>query len=177
MLAEIQESCRRAESFSIETTLSGRGHLRQIQDWKSLGYRVSLFYFSLASEELAIARVAERVRQGGHDIPEATIRRRFAAGWLNFNGPYRALVDDWMVFESSGDAPRVLDWSERGGVGGDWRRAGNEDLRAAPGAASQAAGLARELAARTETAIVVLREGRLEWISRARRPDGAGREG
>lgn len=177
MLAEIQDSCQLGESFSIETTLSGRGYLRQIQDWQSLGYRVSLFYFSLGSEELAIARVAERVRQGGHDIPEMTIRRRFAAGLANFNGPYRALVDDWMAFENSGDAPRVLEWSERGGRGGDWESAGNGDLRAAPGAALRAAGLARELAAKTETAVVVLREGRLEWISADKLRDGASREG
>ena len=71
-------------SFSFETTLSGRGYLRQIDRWQAAGYKVKLVFLQLASPEEAIARVAQRVRQGGHDIPEGVIRRRFFAGRTNF---------------------------------------------------------------------------------------------
>ncbi len=65
-----------------------------------------------SSENPAIARVAERVRQGGHDIPEAVIRRRFAAGRNNFLRQYRAAVDDWVLYDNAGSSPVLLDWGE-----------------------------------------------------------------
>ena len=76
MLEEIATCAARRESFSVETTLAGLGYLRHIRAWKAAGYHVSLFFLSLPSVDLAIARVAERVRQGGHNIPEDVIRRR-----------------------------------------------------------------------------------------------------
>ena len=62
--------------------------------------------------DMAIARVAERVRQGGHHIPEAVIRRRFAAGIQNFERYYRAAVNDWALFDNSGGVPALLEWGE-----------------------------------------------------------------
>lgn len=97
MLEEINECVRRAESFAFETTLSGLGYLRHIRQWKAKGYTVSLFFLELPDAETAIKRVAERVRQGGHDIPEPVIRRRLAAGRRNFEQHYRDVVDDWSV--------------------------------------------------------------------------------
>lgn len=80
MLQEIAACAARGENFAFETTLSGRGYLRHIGDWRRSGYHVSLFFLSLPTAEIAVARVAERVRQGGHDIPEVVIRRRFVTG-------------------------------------------------------------------------------------------------
>ena len=80
MLKAIAQHVARRESFAFETTLSGVGYARQIPQWRQLGYRLELFFLSLPSADMAVQRVAERVRQGGHDIPEATIRRRFEAG-------------------------------------------------------------------------------------------------
>ena len=57
-------------------------------------------------------RVAERVRQGGHDIPEAVIRRRFAAGCRNFERHYRQLVNDWSLYDNTGASPVLLEWGE-----------------------------------------------------------------
>ncbi len=57
-------------------------------------------------------RVAERVRQGGHDIPESVIRRRFIAGRKNFENHYRAAVDAWAVYDNSADEPILLEWGE-----------------------------------------------------------------
>lgn len=112
MLQEIQQCSQRGESFAFETTLAGLGYLRQIERWRATGYRISLYFLSLPNVEAAIARVAERVRQGGHDIPEPTIRRRFVAGLNNFQDRYRAAVHDWAVYDNSGNAPVLVEWGE-----------------------------------------------------------------
>ncbi len=112
MLQEVAQAAHRGESFAIETTLSGLGYLRHIEQWRAQRFRVSLFFLTLPNVETAIARVAERVRQGGHDIPATVIRRRFSAGWRNFEHAYRDAVDDWAVYDNSGAAPILLDWRE-----------------------------------------------------------------
>ena len=109
MLARIREHTRMNESFAFETTLSGRGHARLIPRWQAQGYRVKLFFLCLPSVELAIQRVAARVSEGGHAVPEAAIRRRFHAGRRNFETLYRGLVDSWVVYDTSGHAPLLLD--------------------------------------------------------------------
>ena len=105
MLKEIAECVELGENFAFETTLSGLVYLRQIKKWQNQGYHVSLFFLSLTSVEMAIARVAERVRQGGHDIPEAVIRRRFEAGKMNFERRYRDVVDAWALYDNSDNEP------------------------------------------------------------------------
>lgn len=111
MLDVIARHVARLESFAFETTLSGRAYARQIPQWRQLGYRVELFFLSLTSADMAVQRVAERVRQGGHDIPEATIRRRFDSGARLFPDVYQPLVDRWVLYDNSGDEPLLMDWS------------------------------------------------------------------
>ena len=113
MLHELERHFAARESFAFETTLAGRGHLQHIRAWRAAGYRVKLIFLQLDSAEEAIARVAQRVRQGGHDIPEVTIRRRFAAGRENFERLYAPLVDAWALYDNAGIAPVLLDWSEK----------------------------------------------------------------
>ena len=79
MLAEINRLAAQGRSFAFETTLAGRSYLRRIDLWRRDGYRVVLVFLSLGSPEDAVRRVAERVRQGGHPVPEDVIRRRFGA--------------------------------------------------------------------------------------------------
>ena len=62
---------------------------------------------------MAVQRVAERVRQGGHNIPEATIRRRFEAGWRFLTEVYQPLVDQCVLFDNAGEAPVLRDWSDK----------------------------------------------------------------
>ena len=76
MLKEIDECAKKGESFSFETTLSGLNYLRRIKDWRIEGYIVKIWFLSLDSADYAVSRVAERVEQGGHNIPEEIIRRR-----------------------------------------------------------------------------------------------------
>lgn len=109
MLEEIHNLVRRGESFAFETTLSGRGYARLIPGWREQGYIVKLFFLRLASPELAVARVRQRVREGGHNIPEPVIRRRFAGGLRNFEALYKPLVDEWALYDNSGGEPVLIE--------------------------------------------------------------------
>lgn len=111
MLQEIQRHAAARESFAFETTLAGRGYAVMIPRWRRLGYRVKLIFLQLDQSATAIARVAERVKQGGHDVPVDVIRRRFAAGLRNFREVYVPLVDAWVLYDNAGDQPVLLDWS------------------------------------------------------------------
>ncbi len=63
---------------------------------------------------MAIGRVAQRVLEGGHDVPEEVVRKRFDAGWRNFEQIYRDLVDGWALYDNSGVEPELLKEEERG---------------------------------------------------------------
>jgi predicted ABC-type ATPase len=108
MLSQMEQKFRRGVSFAFETTLSGRNYVRHIRKWKQAGYHVKLIFLSLPSAEMAVARVKTRVSQGGHDVPEAVVRRRFDAGLRNFEGVYRDLVNSWVLYDNSGSIPRWL---------------------------------------------------------------------
>lgn len=112
-LAAIAQHVTKRESFAFETTLSGKGYARQIPVWRQLGYKVELFFLSLPTAEIAVERVAQRVRQSGHDIPEATIRRRFDAGKRLFSEVYQPLVDQWVLYDNAGDEPQLISWSDK----------------------------------------------------------------
>ena len=88
MLEEIDECVDAGHSFAFETTLSGLAYLKKIPLWQAHGYQVKLWFLSLPNEEIAVSRVARRVLQGGHNIPEDVIRRRFRAGLENFHERY-----------------------------------------------------------------------------------------
>lgn len=112
MLAELKDHIQHRRNVALETTLSGRRYARVIPGWQNEGYAVKLIFLSLPAVEVAIARVACRVSQGGHAIPEQTIRRRFEAGRRNFEVVFRSLVDAWALYDSSGSRPELLDEEE-----------------------------------------------------------------
>ena len=109
MLQRIQELVDRGESFAFETTLSGRGFARAIPGWRSQGYRVELYFLSLASPENSITRVARRVRQGGHYVPDDVVSRRFHGGLANFHQVYKDLVDRWSLIDNSEGSLTLLE--------------------------------------------------------------------
>ena len=84
MLGRLREGVARGESFAFETTLSGRGYAKLIPHWRAQGYRVTVLFLRLPTPEAAIARVRQRVMEGGHDVRETVIRRRFCAGRHNW---------------------------------------------------------------------------------------------
>lgn len=73
-----------------------------------MGVSGKTLFFAVASPEIAIARVRQRVLEGGHDVPEAVIRRRFDKGWHYFEHKYRELVDEWALYDNSGSRPVLL---------------------------------------------------------------------
>jgi predicted ABC-type ATPase len=108
MLEEIHRRVRAGESFAFETTLAGRNYAQMIPRWRKAGYHVKLIFLGLPSADLAVARVRVRVRQGGHDVAEEVIRRRFDLGLRNFEALYRDLADSWIWYDNSGPAPVEL---------------------------------------------------------------------
>lgn len=93
--------------------MSGRGYLQYIRRWQAVGYKVKLIFLQLDSPDEAVARVVQRVSQGGHNIPESTIRRRFTSGLTNFEQLYAPLVDTWVMYNNSGPEPALVNWSEK----------------------------------------------------------------
>jgi predicted ABC-type ATPase len=109
MLRDIDRMAAAMTNFAFETTLAGHTYIRRIQRWRRSGYAVKLIFLSLRSPEEAVARVAIRVRQGGHDVRPEVVRRRFAGGMRNFSDVYRHLVDYWQLFDNSDREPQLLE--------------------------------------------------------------------
>lgn len=97
-------------SFAFETTMSGLTLSRRLCALRTAGYRVTMIFLKLSSPELALRRVAARVKQGGHHVPEKDVVRRFARGWENFVQIYRPLADAWAVYDNSEAFPRLLEF-------------------------------------------------------------------
>ncbi len=108
-LTELDRLARARADFAFETTLSGLVYLHRLKRWKAAGYRIEITWLRLASPQLALRRIAARVRQGGHNVPRADVLRRFTRGWVNFQQFYRPLADAWAVYDNSGDAPRLIE--------------------------------------------------------------------
>ena len=109
MLERLHFLARERRDFAFETTLAGRGHARWLGDLRSAGYRAHLIFLSLPSPDLSVARVVERVRQGGHHVPEDVVRRRFAGGLRNLFTSYSQAVNTWQVYDNADlTGPRLI---------------------------------------------------------------------
>ena len=107
MLKRIDDLMNQGETFAIETTLATKSYVNLIRRAKELGYSVSLLYLWLESPETAIRRVALRVSEGGHSIPEDVIVRRYHAGLKNLFELFMPIVDYWMLVDNT-RTPRVI---------------------------------------------------------------------
>lgn len=107
MLKRIEELLPQRADFAIETTLATRSYVRLVHRAQQLGYRVHLLFFYLETEQQAIERVAQRVSNGGHDIPEADIRRRFKRGISNLVNLYIPICDVVYVLNNR-SVPAIL---------------------------------------------------------------------
>jgi predicted ABC-type ATPase len=105
LISELDRLTSTQTSFALESTLSGMTYVERVQRMKELGYSVEIIFLRLSSPELAIKRVAHRVKQGGHHVPADDVRRRFSRAWPNFERHYRPLADMWAVYENSGPIP------------------------------------------------------------------------
>ncbi len=108
MLEHLDELAAARRSFAFETTLAARTYAPRLEALKAAGYTSHLLYFWLDGPDAAIRRVAERVRSGGHHIPDDTIRRRYSRSVRNFLDLYRSIVTTWTVYDNSVDHPRIL---------------------------------------------------------------------
>ena len=105
MLKRIDELLEKDETFSIETTLATKSYINLVRRAQAKGYVVKVLFFWLNSPKLAQLRVLERVANGGHNIPQDVINRRYVAGICNLFNLFMKEVDSWVIFDNS-DNPR-----------------------------------------------------------------------
>ena len=105
MLKKLRSLALQEKDFAFETTLSSKTYGKWLKEIKLKGFKFHLIFLYLQSEDLAVERVRERVRMGGHNIPEDTIRRRYAKGLRNFFEIYQPIADSWRMFDVSNDFP------------------------------------------------------------------------
>ena len=116
MLRRVKQLASSRADFALESTLSSRSLAPWIRRMQSTGYAFHLLYLWLYSADLAVERVAGRVRQGGHSVPEAVIRRRYARSLSNFFNVYRPIADSWLMLDNSSvDGPKPIAWRTAGG--------------------------------------------------------------
>jgi len=108
LLREIHEAIRRGKTFGLESTISGLTYVRLLREAQAHGYMVKLFYLWLPSADVAVRRVRERVRKGGHDVPALDVRRRYARSLRNLRLHYLQLADEWSIVDNSGTPARLI---------------------------------------------------------------------
>jgi predicted ABC-type ATPase len=115
MLKRLRQLGDMKTDFAFESTLSSRSFAPFLSRMKANGYRIAIYYFSLRSPSLAVRRVKMRVKLGGHDVPEADVRRRFERSLFNFMTLYMPLADSWHLFDNSRSASvRLIATSSHG---------------------------------------------------------------
>lgn len=110
MLRRIDELLDARATFAIETTLATRSYARLVERAHAKGYKVSLVFFYLQSPALAKERVAQRVKDGGHNIPADIIERRYYAGLRNFFRIFAPIVDKWILADNSYSCIKIADF-------------------------------------------------------------------
>jgi predicted ABC-type ATPase len=113
-LARVHALASAAKDLAFETTLAARSYAPFLRSLKASGYAVYLLYLWIPSVELALRRIADRVRHGGHDVPEADVRRRFSRSLTNLFRLYKDLADSLYVFDNSGSEPQLIFEIEQG---------------------------------------------------------------
>lgn len=116
VLQQIHDFSRQDIDFAFETTLSGKSYATLFNELKKKGYGLHLFFLWVPSPELAIARIKDRVSEGGHNIPAEDVRRRFTRGIRNFFSLYEPLVDSWILFDNSKAKPVLIAKRKNGRV-------------------------------------------------------------
>jgi len=108
VLQQIREFSGRGLDFGFETTLSGKSYAKLLEELKGKGYKLHLFYLWIPNTKLAIERIRGRVLEGGHNIPDIDVLRRFTRSISNFFSLYRPLLTTWMMFDNSGQKPELI---------------------------------------------------------------------
>jgi len=112
MLSELHDCIEARRDFGMESTLSGKTYVGLLTAARAEGYVVELHYFWLPSAQLAIRRVRQRVRKGGHSVPEEDIRRRYERSFAHLQSDYLPLADRWRIWNNGAHAPLMIAASE-----------------------------------------------------------------
>lgn len=167
MLDRLDALARAREDFAFETTLASRSLLPRLAQMRADGYEVLLVFVSLPAVELSLQRVRQRVLAGGHDVPEAVVRRRFPRGLANFHGIYRSAADRSWLLDGGGVTPRLLRDRDLGSDGSA-ADAGVDELEPRTRDVVEAMSAGVDRARRVHKAlglpIVIWREGRAVWV-------------
>ncbi|MEJ2744215.1 MAG: zeta toxin family protein [bacterium] len=108
VLDQIGDFAKRGIDFAFETTLSGKSYVRIFKRLRAQGYALHVFFLWIPSPELAVSRIKDRVAEGGHNVPQEDVRRRFARGLRNFFTLYEPLLSSWTLFDNSGSKPVLI---------------------------------------------------------------------
>lgn len=108
VLEGIHGFARKEADFGFETTLSGKAYVNLFKELKTRGYKLHLFFLWVPGPGLAVARIKDRVAEGGHDVPARDVRRRFSRSIVNFFTLYEPLLDSWMFFNNAGSVPILI---------------------------------------------------------------------
>ena len=115
MLRRLEQLAAQRRDFAFETTMASRTFAPRIARWMETGYAFHLVFLWLPNAEFALARVRERVRLGWHDVPEVTVRRRYARGVINFFALYQPVATTWRLYDNSQARPRLVARGDRTG--------------------------------------------------------------
>ena len=108
VLEQITDLARQGLDFGFETTLAGKLYINRLKNLKRSGYSLHLFFLWVPTIELAMARIKDRVADGGHDVPAHDVRRRFSRGINNLFKFYRPLLDSWILLNNSSTTPSLI---------------------------------------------------------------------
>lgn len=108
MLQRLRQLISEGKDFAFETTLSAKSFVPFLLNAKSAGYKITIIYFWVESSALAIKRINQRVKEGGHFIEENVVKRRYKRSINNFRNSYIELADNWMIFDNSKDEPILI---------------------------------------------------------------------
>lgn len=116
VLGQIHEFAKLEVDFAFESTLAGKLYVNLFKDLKRKSYKLHLFFLWIPDPELAIARIKDRVAEGGHDVPAKDVRRRFKRSISNFFNLYQPLLDSWMLFNNAGSVPALIAKGKNGQI-------------------------------------------------------------
>lgn len=116
MHMKMQILMKKKKDFGIESTLATRSLIKIIKECQEYGYTVTVLYLWISSPELAIERVKKRVTEGGHDVLDDTVRRRFNAGLINFFNDYMTIADEWILADNSDPPYKTIASGSKKGI-------------------------------------------------------------
>jgi predicted ABC-type ATPase len=116
VLSQIHEFATAGVDFAFESTLAGKSYVNLFKELKNKGYKLHIFFLWIPSADLAIARIKDRVKEGGHNVLSQDVRRRFNRSIDNFFKLYRPLIDSWMLFNNAEAVPALIGKGRNGQV-------------------------------------------------------------